>query len=152
MWGSFAAVLDAIALDYPAFDLLIITGDVAQDEQLDTYLRVREMLQARGWLLKTRLIPGNHESRRLMTQAFPELFPDPALANCVSVSAGGWRVIAMDTHDTDASDGELLLTFTPLRALYIHKFTSTYLYLSTYTVRSAPLIIVIYGSISADCL
>ena len=40
-----------------------------------------------------------------MTQAFPELFPDPALANCVAVSADGWRVIAMDTHDTDASEG-----------------------------------------------
>ena len=55
---------------------------------------------------RSRLIPGNHESRSLMTQAFPELFPAPSLASCFSLPGpDGWRLIGIDTHDTDASEG-----------------------------------------------
>lgn len=67
VWGSFTAVLDGIASGYPSFDLLMITGDVAQDEQLETYLRVRDILAARGWLEKTRLIPGKQVTHAIPT-------------------------------------------------------------------------------------
>eukprot|EP01045_Picozoa_sp_COSAG04_P003681 COSAG04_NODE_152_length_22459_cov_12.374597_5_plen_119_part_00 len=41
-----------------------------------------------------------------MTQAFPELFPTPSLASCFSLPGpNGWRLIGIDTHDTDASEG-----------------------------------------------
>ena len=109
VWGSFNAVLDDISQRCPNFDLLVITGDVAQDEQLSTYSRLRDVLESRGWLNRTRLIPGNHESRRLMREAFPELFTDEVFtrskANCFAVSLAGWRVVGIDTHDTDASEG-----------------------------------------------
>ena len=109
VWGSFDAVLDDVAERHPDFDLLAITGDVAQDEQLSTYLRLRTVLGSRGWLDRTRLIPGNHESRQLMSEAFPELFADEVIAqaraNCFAVTLAGWRVIGVDTHDTDASEG-----------------------------------------------
>ena len=41
-----------------------------------------------------------------MTQAFPELFPTPSPASCFSLPGpDGWRLIGIDTHDTDASEG-----------------------------------------------
>ena len=57
-----------------------------------------------GWglgtgLARSRLIPCNHESRSLMTQAFPELFPTPSLASCFSLPGpDGWRLIGIDTQ------------------------------------------------------
>ena len=138
VWGSLGAVLDAVEARHGDFDLLMVTGDVAQDEQLETYHRFRGLLvrcpspcpaypappqpqaptppvdrltpgagqEERGWLERSRLIPGNHESRSLMTQAFPELFATPSPASCFSLPGpNGWRLIGIDTHDTDASEG-----------------------------------------------
>ena len=44
VWGSLGAVLDAVEARHGDFDLLMVTGDVAQDEQLETYRRFRGLL------------------------------------------------------------------------------------------------------------
>jgi predicted MPP superfamily phosphohydrolase len=64
--GSFNAVLDDIMRYSSAehVDRLVITGDIAQDEQRETYELLRHLLEERGWLAKTLLIPGNHEQRK----------------------------------------------------------------------------------------
>ena len=78
--------------------------------------------EERGWLERSRLIPGNHESRSLMTQAFPELFPAPSLASCFSIPGpDGWRLIGIDTHDTDASESKKYHYFRCTRTVRAHQ-------------------------------
>lgn len=84
------------------FDYLVITGDLAHDEQLSTYEILRELIS--DWVPRCRLIPGNHDDRALIRQVFPEfVLPETSLVN-FSVEVGGWRLIGLDTH----APGEVL--------------------------------------------
>ena len=49
----------------------MISGDLAQDEQLQTYQLLRKMLGE--WVTRLRVIPGNHENRDFIRQTFPEI-------------------------------------------------------------------------------
>ena len=43
-WKTFRAVLRKIGARHNDFDYLILTGDLAQDEELETYYMLREVL------------------------------------------------------------------------------------------------------------
>lgn len=95
-WQTFRAVLDKIQQRHADFDYLILTGDLAQDEALETYLKLREALG--GWLGRCRIIPGNHDDPAGLRKAFPELFPEDDGPLTFSFSAGGWKIIGLDSH------------------------------------------------------
>ena len=105
------AVLDAVEEQAPDFSRLVVTGDIAQDEQAETYGLLRDQLARRGWLPRTLVLPGNHEQRDFLREAFPEQYrDDPPPHGGFAVTDGGWRLIGVDTHDTDAKlgwDGEM---------------------------------------------
>ena len=83
------------------FDYVLITGDLTHDERFESYEVLRELLG--DWLPRCRLIPGNHDDRALIRQAFPDLVPtDGELIN-FSVESAGWRLIGLDSH----VDGEV---------------------------------------------
>jgi Icc protein len=94
-WQTFRAVLRKIERQHGDFDHLILTGDLAQDESLDTYLMLREALG--DWLERCRIIPGNHDDRANLRTAFPELFPQDGPLT-FSLSTGGWKIIGLDSH------------------------------------------------------
>ena len=99
--GALHAVLDDIAAKCPDFDRLVVSGDIAQDEQPATYLMFRRLLEERGWLPRTRIVPGNHDQREHLSSAFDGM-------DCVggfSDSVDGWRLVGVDTQDTDAKIG-----------------------------------------------
>ncbi|MGI9321172.1 MAG: metallophosphoesterase, partial [Thiogranum sp.] len=56
-WATFRAVLEQVRSQQDDFDYLVLTGDLAQDEALETYLMLREALA--GWVERCRIIPGN---------------------------------------------------------------------------------------------
>jgi 3',5'-cyclic-AMP phosphodiesterase len=77
----------AIALIEPHRpDLVVLTGDLADDASPDAYQRLREALNRLN--APTVAIPGNHDLAVPLRQAFP---------GDRDVALGNWRVIAIDT-------------------------------------------------------
>ena len=95
-WETFGAVLETVRREEPGFDYLILTGDLAQDESLETYAMLREALG--DWGSRCRIIPGNHDDPASLREVFPEawLLGEGPLA--FSFQAGGWRIIGLDSH------------------------------------------------------
>lgn len=102
--GSLHAVLDDVqAQCTDGFDRLVVTGDIAQDEQQETYELLRQVLDERGLLDHTLCLPGNHEQRAFLRQVFPE--GTVKGHGGFSEEVCGWRLLGVDTHDTDAKAG-----------------------------------------------
>lgn len=85
--------LDREALD---FDWVIVTGDLAHDEERETY-----------WLLKRtlsegfpayRIIPGNHDSREFMREVFPEMSSPERDFFSFSLEVPGWKLVGLDSR------------------------------------------------------
>ncbi len=95
-WQTFRAVLRQIERQHSDFDYLILTGDLAQDEEFETYLMLREALG--DWLERCRIIPGNHDDPAKLKKAFPELFPHEEGPLTFSLSTGGWKIIGLDSQ------------------------------------------------------
>ena len=95
-WQTFRAVLRKIGREHRDFDHLILTGDLAQDEELETYLMLREALG--DWIERCRIIPGNHDDRANLRKAFPELFSQQEEPLTFTLSTGGWKIIGLDSH------------------------------------------------------
>ena len=95
-WNTFSAVLEQVRSEQADLDYLILTGDLAQDETLETYLMLREALG--DWLDRCRIIPGNHDDRSNLRKAFPEFFPDNEGPLTFTLTAGAWRIIGLDSR------------------------------------------------------
>lgn len=90
------AVLDVIRRDFGTAERLIITGDLAHDELLETYEVLRELLV--DWLPKLWMLPGNHENRAFMKQVFGDRVTEVADRNIFSGTVGGWRLVGLDSQ------------------------------------------------------
>lgn len=95
-WKTFRAVLEQIERKHRDFDYMILTGDLAQDEALETYLKLRAALG--DWIDRCRIIPGNHDDPAHLRTVFPELFPNDDAPLTFSLSAGDWKIIGLDSH------------------------------------------------------
>lgn len=89
------------------FDLLVVTGDLAHDERLETYSWLHSQLD--GCLDRCRFLPGNHDSRAHLRATFPEhvIDPDPEAPITFSETLGNWQLIGLDTHVTGSVSGDL---------------------------------------------
>ena len=73
-------------------DLLLISGDLCQDESLGGYVRLRELLER--WAVPTALQSGNHDNPGLLRAALGRrAWIAPAV-----VPLGGWQLILMNSH------------------------------------------------------
>lgn len=118
---SLQLVLDLIVKEQPIFDILLATGDLAQDSSVAAYKRLKQQLARfkvpMYWLL------GNHDLREPMETA---LEGNPAL-KAHSVQTHHWQIIFLDSsvpHKVHGyiSDNELAfldqaLSSTPLHQL-----------------------------------
>ncbi len=95
-WNTFESVLADVQRRHGTLDYLVLTGDLAQDEALATYFMLREALAA--WAGRYRIIPGNHDDREMLREAFPDLFPRDAGTLNFVVHTGGWKIIGLDSH------------------------------------------------------
>jgi 3',5'-cyclic-AMP phosphodiesterase len=97
--NTFVEVLDACRATGLVFEQVVFTGDLAQDESLEAYRCIRDLVTE--WVAPSRiqLIPGNHDSRRFIREAFPESTPAGGEEDPItfSVAAGAWRLIGVDT-------------------------------------------------------
>ncbi len=100
---SLEAVLTR-ALSEETPDLLLLTGDVAQDPERDVYDRTIRLLESHydgPWLWT----PGNHDLADPMRQARSGAANLPA--DTASFSVGAWGVFLLDTHTDDQVEGHV---------------------------------------------
>lgn len=104
-WNTFSAVLDRIRQYHADFDYLILTGDLAQDEELETYLLLREALG--DWLGRCRMVPGNHDNPSHLRKVFPELFPANDDPLTFVLESEGWKLIGLNSHVPGETGGRI---------------------------------------------
>ena len=94
VWANLDHVLDDLG-GVGAFDRLVLTGDLANQRDPRTYRALRERLEP--WLDRVRVLPGNHDNRQLLREAFPEhVLADRDTVHFVDRVAG-YRLIGLDS-------------------------------------------------------
>lgn len=98
---SFQAVWRAVQAIEPAPDLILLTGDLAQDHKAKTYQYLRSLTAS----IKTPIywLPGNHDQPALMAK---ELSSTPFNGAKV-FQTGGWQFILLSTHVSGQVQGHL---------------------------------------------
>ena len=97
----FHAILELAFAESQHFDLILLTGDLAQDPCLASYQRILNCLEA----YKTPCIclPGNHDDYELMQQVF-----NTELTSCrKQMLFGNWQLICLNSQIPGAPGGRL---------------------------------------------
>lgn len=99
-YDSFNQVLNqAMADNSDKLDLLLLTGDLAQDESLEAYQALSHSLKP--YSVKTAWLPGNHDNDTLMKQ----YITGPQITHDKVISLGPWTVVLMNSHWTNHVEG-----------------------------------------------
>lgn len=92
--AAFALALARLAALKRRPDLVLLTGDLADDGREGTYLALRHQLAGLG--LPFCLLPGNHDDREVLTAVFPESFAGwQEGVGCLDLPGG--RLLLLDT-------------------------------------------------------
>jgi len=91
-YQTLSDVVDA-ALKADPPDLVILSGDVSQDESPESYARVHEVL--RRIRVPIYYIPGNHDLPRVMSQEFTPA--RPPFKEERSIAVGNWLLVLLDS-------------------------------------------------------
>lgn len=98
--ASFTHVLGLLDRLSPAPDLILATGDLANNGYAEAYRRVRDAFEARG--IPWAWLPGNHDERRTMEQTLGDGAAMERVLLC-----GTWQVILLDSSVPGEVGGEL---------------------------------------------
>lgn len=90
------AVLETIRVDWGDCDRLVITGDLAHDEQLESYRALHALTH--DWHARLRVIPGNHDQRDFMAEVFGARVQQIENRNQFVDELEHWKLIGLDTH------------------------------------------------------
>lgn len=82
-------------------DLLLISGDLCQDESWGGYVRLARVLEEMAPSLPVALLAGNHDHIHLMRSV---LARRGALAPCV-LALGPWELLLLDSHRPGRTEG-----------------------------------------------
>ncbi|AXF78380.1 3',5'-cyclic-AMP phosphodiesterase [Erwinia tracheiphila] len=101
-WASFDAVLQAISASKQPFDLIVATGDLAQDHSVEAYQHFAEGIAHLSapcvWL------PGNHDFQPVMFSTLAET----NITDAKHVIVGAhWQIVLLDTQVFGVPYGEL---------------------------------------------
>jgi 3',5'-cyclic AMP phosphodiesterase CpdA len=100
------AAIDALATLEPSPDLVLLTGDLVDADEVESYLWLAEELDRLG--IPVYAIPGNHDLREPMRDTFAGQGYLPAKGFLhYTVEAGPVRVIALDTVIERQPGGEI---------------------------------------------
>ncbi|WP_269423518.1 phosphodiesterase [Kiloniella laminariae] len=107
---QFAQVLAAIKQLKPQPDVLLFTGDIADNKQPVAYEKFRKMIAGIG--IPYYLIPGNHDDRTMLRAAFPDhpgmsARPGQDFIQYAIDEDFPVRLIGLDTHRPDNDKGDL---------------------------------------------
>lgn len=97
----FHAVLEQAFATRSHFDLLLLTGDLAQHPCLSSYRRILDSLTA--YNIPCVCLPGNHDDYALMQQVF-----NTSQVNCnKQVLLDNWQIISLNSQIVGAPEGRL---------------------------------------------
>jgi Icc protein len=82
-------------------DLLLLSGDLCQDESWGGYARLRDLLGE--WDLPVALLPGNHDQPALLRAALGR----QAVIAPARLRLGGWDLLLLDSHRPGCTGGRL---------------------------------------------
>lgn len=99
--ASLEAVLKELTELQPQPDYLLLSGDLSQDETPESYDRLVDLLAPLQ--IPAYWVPGNHDA--LPTMA--ERLRIPPLRSEKAFSAGGWRIVLLNSARPGYVDGEL---------------------------------------------
>lgn len=104
-YRSFRRVLRHLDSQVSGFDWVILTGDLAHDEQRETYRLLRRTLEERStpW----RMIPGNHDCRALMREVFPEMTGSGRDSFGFCLDLPGWKLVGLDSRLPGSASGRV---------------------------------------------
>lgn len=100
-YSSLCSVLDHYRDHGWRADLVVVTGDLIQDDSAGAYEHFCQLLAALQ--LPVYCVPGNHDVRALMRDALSE----PPFYYCASVEAGDWLITGIDSCVTGHAGGHL---------------------------------------------
>lgn len=98
--GSLNKVLDSVAAHEPQIDLILATGDIAQDASPSSYQHFMKYMEK--FDAPVRWVPGNHDSGDVME----EVAGEAGLSKKVEV-IGNWQFIMLDSSRVNHVDGYL---------------------------------------------
>ncbi|SFN05773.1 Icc protein [Izhakiella capsodis] len=148
-WASYKAVLDAIDLQSTHYDLIIATGDLAQDHSIEAYQHFVEGIQRLPapcvWL------PGNHDFQPAMHATLAAAKIEQAKQVLLGNS---WQLVLLDSQVSGVPYGELsdyqldwlekALARYPQRhtlvLLHHHPMPSGCTWLDQHSLRNAPML------------
>jgi 3',5'-cyclic-AMP phosphodiesterase len=95
VWTNLRRALEHLRSSVGRIDLLVLTGDLANQRQPATYAQLREAVSE--WSDHLRVLPGNHDNREMVRAAFGDrLLPGRPTLNFAD-QLGDFRVIGLDT-------------------------------------------------------
>jgi Icc protein len=103
-YSSLRSVIDHYRDNDWRADLVIVTGDLIQDDSADAYAHFCDLLA--GLHLPVYCVPGNHDVRALMRDALAE----PPFHYCEPVEAGDWLITGLDSCVTGRAGGHIEAT------------------------------------------
>lgn len=97
----FQAVLEMAFAEKPHFDLILLTGDLAQDPCIASYRLILNRLEA--YHIPCICLPGNHDNYVLMQQIL-----NTELINCrKQVFLGNWQIISLNSQIIGSEKGHV---------------------------------------------
>ncbi len=99
--ASFEAVLDLLKKDTNKPSLILITGDLSQDETETAYIRIADMISEFG--IPVYCAPGNHDDSGVMKQ----IYPRKKMINDKHIILQNWDIIMLDSQKRGAVEGYL---------------------------------------------
>ena len=103
VWSNLDRVLAHIGKMSP--DLVVLTGDIANVGNPQTYARLRERLTP--WLNQLRLVPGNHDNRAMLRFEFEDRLQGDAHNANFRLELAGFDIIGLDSHRRGRVHGRL---------------------------------------------
>jgi len=95
-------VLEQAFSEHHSFDLVLLTGDLAQAPSENTYRRLCEILKPYATLCLA--LPGNHDDAELLRRIFHQA---PFISN-KELTLNDWKIICLDSQRPDSQGGLLL--------------------------------------------
>lgn len=84
---------------YAQFDLIVISGDLAQDPTVDSYVRLRQMLMPFHTAVLS--VPGNHDDLTIMHQ----LLHSEGFSCAAVTRLQNWQIISVNSQQPDSTQG-----------------------------------------------
>jgi len=100
-YESFSAVLDLVKTDNTPPDLILLTGDLAQDHSELAYQLVKEAFES--FNIPIYYIPGNHDDIELMAR----ILPSDTISSLKQIVLPPWQFILLNSQKPHAVEGYL---------------------------------------------